>query len=103
MSRITEIIKSEIDVWRSISYMELNSARDINKEFSEEFSERIVENNKNLKNIEIKTYRGEEFVHTILHYNNKYYDAECPEGVNNIKDIPRIKRNKSDINQKIRV
>jgi hypothetical protein len=38
--------------------------------------------------------------HSIVHYKNKYYDSESPNGVDNVDDIPYVKRLNKDPVQK---
>jgi hypothetical protein len=39
------------------------------------------------------------WAHCFVHRNGKFYDAECPEGVDNWLDLPFFKRNTPDCNK----
>lgn len=103
MSELKEIITDEIAKWRDIPYMELNSAKDIMEEFSEEFAERLIDEYDYEEDIDKHVYDTGGFSHTVVKYNNKYYDAECVEGVYDINKIPRIQRQNSTQNVRLKV
>lgn len=39
---------------------------------------------------------GREYTHTFVEYGGRYYDAECPYGVSNWKELPIFTRQQAD-------
>lgn len=100
----------------------VNCYKEINNGFCPEFAEEIVydylngeaeiistddlmiDNNDDLSNIwdkellkikwntELPPNISSEVYHVWIYSNGKHYDAECPEGVNNIFDLPLFKK-----------
>jgi hypothetical protein len=70
---------------------------DINNGNCEEFAIRVLEKFPRAKSAWLDEFPGyEDFAHMILIFKDKFYDAECINGVKSLCDLPLVKnRNKS--------
>lgn len=65
---------------------------DINLHYCRFVAETVAERLGHQDDVEILEDGGRGFVHTWLAYDGRHYDAECPEGVADYRDLPFFER-----------
>lgn len=101
MGDISDIIRSEVKKWKNTDHLGIRSATDINNGYCKEFARDVVRKISDQENADIRKYGYNEtytsYSHAYIEYNNLYYDAECPEGVQNPSSLPIFQRGDIEI------
>ncbi len=95
MNRATQAINAQLKLWSNIK------PYDINDGLCEDFALAVVEKCKGAIDVCTENYVDFGMLpgHVWIIYRMKHYDAECPEGVNNWRELPIFKR---ALNQKVK-
>jgi hypothetical protein len=98
MSDISELIKYERKKWVESRNLTVKSIEDINNGWCNEFAKSIKDALSQPKDFEIRSYgygnsSYRSSSHKWVYYQGKHYDAECPEGVKNPRNLPFFERN----------
>lgn len=98
MKSIKKVIKSEREKWIKSDYFNINSVSDINNGKCSQFAKSVKDSMGRPKDLRILSYGYNSSgyrsnAHKWIYYNNEHYDAECPEGVKEPKNLPIFRRN----------
>ena len=91
-NRVTETILNLIKEWGVDPY-------DINNGRCEEFALEVIKQIPEAIDVQTESFDGEDTKlpgHVWILYQDKHYDAECPEGVSDWKDLPIFKKLNKD-------
>jgi hypothetical protein len=98
---VEKAIKYELSMWVDSDQLKVESAKDINNGWCDEFAKSVKDTLSNPVDLSIYSYGFDSngytsHAHKWIFYDGKHYDAECPEGVKNPSKLPIFQR--SDIN-----
>lgn len=101
---VEKAIKYELSMWVDSDKLKVESARDINNGWCDEFAKSVRDTLSYSDNISICSYGFDSngytsYAHKWISYDGKHYDAECPEGVKNPSELPIFQRAGIDPNK----
>lgn len=88
MSELSEIIRRRLKVWKTRP----SEAHWINEGACDDFADEIQERFPWAELVDVPLNSDTIPSHTVLKYRGRYYDAEVPDGVRRIADLPVVQR-----------
>jgi hypothetical protein len=91
MDKCTQAINEQIKIWNVKPY-------DINNGQCEDFAMAVIKSmggySDTLEEVATESFNNTDDLpgHVWIYYGDKYYDAECPEGVSDWRELPIFKK-----------